>query len=191
MIYSLPKPLRRLVAAGLLALAIGGVGLLVVRPVWAHISDLKDSIEQERMMTTRLLAVANDDSARQTFEQQTKAAKAAGLFLEGESESIRLAALQSSLSNIAAANGVKLRSARNLPGREKGDLRLAGVQLQLAAPIEKLQKILFDIEQSRPSLFVDSLQVTPVAMSRVVDDDQPGLLDARFDVFAVEARQKG
>lgn len=191
MMYSLPKPLRRVVAVGLLAVAIGGVGLLVVRPVWTHISDLKDSIEQERMMSTRLLAVVKDDSVRQTLEQQTKAAKAAGLFIEGESESIRLAALQSALSSIAANNGVKLRSARNLPGREKGDLRMVGVQLQLAAPIEKLQKILFDIEQSRPSLFVDSLQVTPVALSRVVDDDQPGLLDARFDVFAVEARQKG
>jgi general secretion pathway protein M len=191
MMYSLPKSLRRVVAVGLLAVAIGGIGLLVVRPVWSHISDLKDSIEQERMMSTRLLAVVKDDSVRQTLEQQTKAAKAAGLFIEGESESIRLAALQSALSSIAAANGVKLRSSRNLPGREKGDLRMVGVQLQLAAPIDKLQKILFDIEQSRPSLFVDSLQVTPVALSRVVDDDQPGLLDARFDVFAVEARQKG
>ena len=191
MIYNLPKPMRRAIALGLLGLVVGSAGLFIVRPVWFHISNLKDSIEQERMMTTRLLALANDDSARQSLEQQTKAAKALGLFIEGESESIRLAALQSSLSSIAAANGVKLRSSRNLPGREKGDLRLAGVQLQLAAPIEKLQKILFDIEQSKPSLFVDSLQVTPVAVSRVVDDDQPGLLDARFDVFAVEARQKG
>ena len=191
MIYGLSKGLRRLLAVGLLGMVGGGVVLLVVAPLWAHIADLKERIDQERMMTSRLTAAVSDDSARQTLEQQTKAAKAAGLFIEGESESIRLAALQSSLSGIAAANGIKLRSARNLPGREKGDLHLVGVQLQLAAPIEKLQKILLDIEQSKPSLFVDSLQVTPVAVSRVADDEQPGLLDARFDVFAVEARQKG
>lgn len=191
MIYGLSKGLRRLLAVGLLGMVGGGVVLLVVAPLWAHIAGLKDRIDQERMMTSRLAAAVSDDSARQTLEQQTKAAKAAGLFIEGESESIRLAALQSSLSGIAAANGIKLRSARNLPGREKGDLHLVGVQLQLAAPIEKLQKILLDIEQSKPSLFVDSLQVTPVALSRVADDEQPGLLDARFDVFAVEARQKG
>lgn len=191
MIYGLSKGLRRLLAVGLLGMVGGGVVLLVVAPLWAHIADLKERIDQERMMTSRLTAAVSDDSARQTLEQQTKAAKAAGLFIEGESESIRLAALQSSLSGIAAANGIKLRSARNLPGREKGDLHLVGVQLQLAAPIEKLQKILLDIEQFKPSLFVDSLQVTPVALSRVADDEQPGLLDARFDVFAVEARQKG
>lgn len=191
MIYGLSKALRRLVAVGLLGLAAGCVGLLVIAPLWAHITDLKDRIDQERMMMSRLSAAVSDDSSRQMLEQQTKAAKAAGLFIEGESESIRLATLQSNLSSIAAANGVKLRSSRNLPGRERGDLRLVGVQLQLAAPIEKLQKMLFDIEQSRPCLFVDSLQVTPVTLSRVVDDDQPGLLDARFDVFAVEARQKG
>lgn len=191
MIYGLSKGLRRLVAVGLLGLVAGCVGLLVVAPLWGHVADLKDRIDQERMMMSRLTAAASDDSARQVLEQQTKAAKAAGLFIEGESESIRLATLQSNLSSIAAANGVKLRSSRNLPGRERGDLRLVGVQLQLAAPIEKLQKMLLDIEQSKPSLFVDSLQVTPVTLSRVVDDDQPGLLDARFDVFAVEARQKG
>ncbi len=191
MIYGLPKGLRRLVAVGLLGLALASGGLLVVAPLWAHIADLKDRIDQERMMASRLTAAVSDDSARQTLEQQMKVAKAAGLFIEGESASIRLAALQSSLAGIAAANGIKLRSARNLPGREKGNLHLVGVQLHLAAPIEKLQKILLDIEQSRPSLFVDFLQVTPVAQSRVIDDEQPGLLDVRFDVFAVEGRQKG
>ena len=191
MIYNLSKPMRRLLAVGLLAMVLGALGLLVVAPLWAHVADLKDRIQQERMMASRLAVLANDNVAKQTLEQQMKAAKAAGLFIEGESESIRLAALQSNLSSIAAANGIKLRSSRNLPGREKNELHMVGVQLQLVAPIEKLQKILFDIEQSKPTLFVDTLQVTPLVLSRVADDDQPGLLDARFEVFAVETRQKG
>ena len=191
MMYTLSKPIRQLLAVALLAVSLGVIGLFVAAPVWSHVAGLKDRIEQERMMAGRLAHAANDDGARRVLEQQTKAAKAAGLFIEGDSESIRLAAMQSSLSAIATANGIKLRSARNLPSREKSDLRLVGVQLQLVAPIDKLQKVLLDIEQAKPSLFVDSLQVTPVALSRVSDDEQPGLLDARFDVFAVETRQKG
>ena len=170
---------------------MSAVGLLALAPLWTYVTDLKGRIDQQRMMVARLTLLAEDDGAKQALEQQTKVAKAAGIFIEGESEPIRLAALQSTLSAIASANGVKLRSARNLPSRDKYDLRLVGVQLQLVAPIERLQKILLDIEQSKPSMFVDSLQVTPLGLLRVVDDDNPGLLDVRFDVMAVELRQKG
>ena len=191
MIYGLSKLVRQLLAVALLAAVVSAVGLLAVAPLWTYVTDLKGRIDQQRMMVARLTSLAEDDGARQALEQQTKVAKAAGHFIEGESEPIRLAALQSTLSAIASANGIKLRSARNLPSRDKYDLRLVGVQLQLVAPIEKLQKILLDIEQSKPSMFVDSLQVTPLGLSRVVDDDNPGLLDVRFDVMAVELRQKG
>ena len=134
--------------------------------------------------------ITGDESGKRALEQQTKLAKASGVFIEGESESIRLAALQSKLSAIAGANGVKLRSARNLPSRDKNELRLVGVQLQLMAPLDKLQKILLEIEQHKPSLFVDSLQISPGSPARSVDDEV-GMLDARFDVYAVESRQKG
>ena len=191
MIYSVSKPMRQLIAVALLALPVAAVGTLVVWPLMAHVADLQERIEQERTVVGRLSLLANDESSKRTLEAQTKAAKASGLFIEGESESIRLAALQSNLSAIAAANGIKLRSARNLPSRDKNELRLVGVQLQLVAPIAKLQKILLDIEQTKPALFVDSMQITPLTLSRITDTEEPGLLDARLDVFAVETRQKG
>jgi general secretion pathway protein M len=191
MIYSLSKPLRRLLAVGMLAAVLAAIAILVVEPLRTHVTGIQDRIAQERMMVGRLTALSSDDSARRSLEQQTKAARAAGLFIEGESESIRLAMLQSNLSAIATANGVKLRSARNLPPRDRNELRLLGVQLQLAAPVDKLQKLLLDIEQAKPSLLIDGLQITPLAVARAGDDEQPGLLDARFDVYAVESRQKG
>jgi hypothetical protein len=191
MIYRLSKPLRQLIAIALLAVPVAAVGLLAVVPLWAHVASLKERIEQERTVDGRLSQIASDETAKRALEAQTKAARSAGLFIEGESESIRLSALQSNLAGIAAANGIKLRSARNLPSRDKNDLRLVGVQLQLVAPIAKLQKILLEIEQAKPALFVDSMQITPLTLSRVTDGEEPGLLDARFDVFAVETRQKG
>ena len=189
MIYNLSTTLRRFLALLLLAAAVGAVAILGFGPLWSRVSDLKERIDQERLMAARLTQLAQNDGAKRALEQQTKAAKAANLFIEGESESIRLASLQSGLSAIAAANGTKLRSARNLPGRDRNDLRLIGVQLQLVAPIDKLQKILFEIEQHKPSFFVDALQITPQTLLRLPDDEQPGLLDARIDVLAVESRQ--
>jgi Type II secretion system (T2SS), protein M subtype b len=191
MIYSLSKPLRQIFAVSLLALVLAGLGLLIVAPVLAHITDLKERIDQERMMAGRLLDLVSDESGRLGMEQQTKLARTAGYFMEGESEPIRLAMLQSSLSAIATSQGIKLRSARNLPARERNELRLLGVQLQLIAPIDRLQKILLDIEQHKPSLIVDQIQITPLTFSRAQDDDQTGLLDVRLDVFAIESKQKG
>ena len=191
MIHTLSKPVRRLLAVALLVVPVGAVGFAAVYPILSHVADLQDRIGQERLMLGKLTSLTSDDSAKRILEEQTKTARASGIFIEGESESIRLSTLQSNLSAIAAANGVKLRSARNLASRDKNDLRLIGVQLQLAAPLDKLQKLLLDLEQAKPALFVDALQITPLAVSRSADDEQVGLLDARFDVFAVETRQKG
>lgn len=165
--------------------------ILAINPLWAYISDLQDRIWQERLILSRLTEFTNEERAKRVLDQETKSAKSFGLFIEGESETIRLSTLQSNLSSIVSANGIKLRSARNLPPREKNELRLLGVQLQLIAPLDKLQKILLDIEQAKPTLFVDALQIMPTVTSRLPDDEQPGLLDVRFDVFAVETRQKG
>lgn len=191
MIHTLSKPARRLIAVALLVIPLGAVGLAAVKPVLSHVGDLQDRIGQERSMLGRLTALTSESAARRTLEEQTKAVKASGVFIEGESESIRLSALQSNLSVLAAGNGIKLRSVRNLASREKSDLRLIGVQLQLVTPLNKLQKFLLDLEQAKPALFVDALQITPLTIARSSEDEQVGLLDVRFDVFAVETRQKG
>lgn len=191
MIYALHKTIRRLLAVSLLLGVIGAFGAFIVKPVWAHITDLQERIEQSRMMVGRLAAATSDDGARKQLEQQTQAAQKAGLFIEGESESIRLSALQSRLSGIVAAQGVKLRSARNLSGRDKNELRLIGVQLQMVVSIDRLQRIMFEIEQHKPTFIIENVQITPMNLSRTPDDEQVGQLDARLDVFAIEAKQKG
>lgn len=191
MIYTLSKPIRQFLALAMLIVPIALLMILAINPLWAYISDLQDRIWQERLILSRLTEFTNEERAKRVLDQETKSAKSFGLFIEGESETIRLSTLQSNLSSIVSANGIKLRSARNLPPREKNELRLLGVQLQLIAPLDKLQKILLDIEQAKPTLFVDALQIMPTVTSRLPDDEQPGLLDVRFDVFAVETRQKG
>ena len=191
MIYSLPRFARRLLAVGLLLLVVTASAVFIVKPVAMRMVELQEQIEQSRSLMGRLAAAASDDGARKQLEQQTQAAYKAGYFIEGESESIRLSALQSQLSGIVTAQGAKLRSARNLSSRERNDLRLIGVQLQMVVSIDRLQKIMLEIERHKPSLIIESLQIVPLNLSRTPDDEQAGQLDARLDVFAVEAKQKG
>jgi len=188
MILKLPKIARQALAVLLVFLVLGALGL-AISPIFAHVAELSSHIEQERNLLSRLSSVA----ATQPAAADADAGKIpdreayAGLFLQGESEGIRLASLQSRLSEIFAANGVKLRSARNLPAKERDDLHLLGVQLQFAAPVERLQAILLAIEEQKPLLLIESLQVTPLAAT---SEEERGNLETRVDVFGVGSARK-
>jgi general secretion pathway protein M len=187
MIYNLSKFARRIFAVTLLLLATGVFGLSVVNPLYVHLSDIRGNIDQERMLLGRLNAIVGDQTGANDIEKLSKAEEDSSLFLQGESEAIKLASLQSRLSEIVSANGVKLRSARNLPSKERHDLHLLGIQLQFSAPIEKLQVILLAIEEQTPVLLVESLQITPLAIS---NEEERGNLDTRLDVFGVGSTRK-
>ena len=165
------KPVRRFAALSLLVTAVASVALLVVMPFFERLQDLDSAIATEREMLGRLTAIANNEDLLQKAGAKAEELKQAGVFIEGESESIRLAALQSQLSEIIAQNGIKARSTRGLPQQERHNLKLVGAQLQVVAPIATLQKILLDIEAHRPVLLVDLLQVTPASMTGVSTED--------------------
>lgn len=188
--YRIAKPVRQAAALGMLVLAIAALLRLTIAPIYSHIASIEDKIYQHRMTLGRFEAIARDENTAQNLMQQTKSARAAGLFLEGESDSIRMAGLQSLMAELGQANGIKYRSVRNLPSRERNELRLMGVQLQFVANIESLRKFLVAIEEQRRVLFVSALQVSPLTGTWVSNEDQRGMLDIRFDVFGVEPRQK-
>ena len=187
MIYNLSKFARRVFAVTLLLLVTGAFGLFVVNPLYSYVSDIRGDIDQERMLLGRLSIVVGGQAAVNDIEKLSKSEADNNLFLQGESEAIRLASLQSRLSEIVSANGVKLRSARNLPSKERNDLHLLGIQLQFSAPIEKLQVILLALEEQTPVMLVENLQVTPLAIS---NDEERGNLDTRLDVFGIGSTRK-
>ena len=188
--YQLAKPIRQTLALALLALTIAVILATSVVPVFTKIADLEEKIDQERATLGRLDAIVRDENTTRDLDQRASAARGNGQFLDGESEQIRMANLQSLLADIISANGIKPRSIRNLPPRERNDLRLLGVQLQFVAPIETLRKVLAAIELQRRVLLVDALQVAPMIGTWAGNEEQRGTLDIRFDIFGVEARHK-
>ncbi len=170
----------------MLLAALGVTALLTVVPFMSQLAAARERLEQERSVYGRLLDATQTLSMAEQLAQGSRAAKTTGLFIEGESESIRLASLQSQVVDIIAAHGVKPRSARMLQTRERNTLKLVGVQLQLTATTEQLQKILLQIEAHRPILLVETLHLT-TANAASADEDR-GLLEARLDIVAIEAR---
>lgn len=185
MIHRLSKTSRQLFAVSLAIAAIALVATLVVGPVWSRVATLQEQIAQERLLLGRLKTVKGDNADLEA--QKTKALTLRGTaeVISGNSESIRQAALQSQLADILSANTLKPRSSHALPAREHQSLHLIGAQLQIVAPIEKLQKVLVAIEDHKPALFIDTLQIVPSSASGLPNEDAAGLLDARLDIFAI------
>lgn len=191
MTYALTVLLRRLAAVLLLVTVLGALALFVVVPVVAHVQSLRADIEQERLTLARLVSMPDDSVEAQSIERMTAKARESRQFLEGESDPIRLANLQSVVGGIAAGQGVKLRSSRNLPPRERGDVRYVGVQLQFAATIGQLQKILLAIEAQRPFLFIDTVHITPMPGALAAGGEDSGQLDSRIEILGATSHQKG
>jgi Type II secretion system (T2SS), protein M subtype b len=194
-IYQLPLWLRRLLAVSLLVTVLGLTALLTVVPFLSQLAIAREQIDDARTVHGRLLAANQTATMAEQLEQQSRSTTATttlagaltgALFIEGESEAIRLASLQSQVVEILAANAIRPRTARMMQARERHTLKLVGVQLQLSATIDQLQKILLQIEAHRPVLLVESLHLTP-STSVQIDEDR-GQLDVRLDVVAIEAR---
>jgi general secretion pathway protein M len=182
MIYKLPLRLRQLLAVALLIAALGLTALLTVFPFMSQLATAREQLVQERTSYGRLLE-ASQGSAKGRLPELPKIN---GLSIEGESEAIRLASLQSQVMDIISGQAVKPRTTRNLQTRERNTLKLVGVQLQLTATIEQLQRILLEIEAHKPILLVDSLHLSP--SSSTTPDDDRGMLEIRLDVVGIEAR---
>jgi hypothetical protein len=188
MMYRLAKPMRQLLAVTLALAVVATVALAVIGPVWARVTDLTDSIAQERMVMGRLKALVTAGSGNEKLEERAVLLRQSGLGIGGASAPIRQAVLQSQLSEIASGSGVKLRSTHALLPREQASLRLVGTQMQLVATLEDVQRLIIAIEDHKPALFIDTMSIVPSSSSGLPNDDKAGLLDARFDVYAVELR---
>jgi general secretion pathway protein M len=187
----LSRPVRQLAAIGLLLAALAAVVSVTILPVAARIGELREQIEGERIALGRFAALAVLQDKVAEMQRAGRAASESGAYLKGESDSLRAASLQTFLSELAGANGVRLSSTRALPPRDTDDLRLVGTRVQFTADIEQLREMLYAIESTQPFLFVEALQTRPVSAQAQRDPEYGGLLDVRLDVFGAVPRKKG
>ncbi len=177
---------RRIAALGLLVLLAGAVHLALVRPYLGHVAALQEELAQQRTLLGRLAAVAELEARLPELEQRAAAASKSGAFISGASEALMTAGLQSRLAALAAEAGVRVRTTRALPARERDGTRLLGVQVQLAASIGQVQRIVHAIETGQPMLFIEGLHLAAPS-GRPASPEDAELLETRIDVFAAAA----
>ena len=187
---AIPRLLRRIAALLLLAVPVAAAAA-VWTPYAGYIAGLKDDIAQQRTLKGRLGQIAAEEPDAVALERRSRVANEEGLFVGGDSEAIRNAKLQALLTELATQQGVQIRSLRNLTAEQRDGMKLIGAELQLFAPLEKLQKFLLSVEQARPVMMITSLYVTPIPAGIVGSaETKAGTLEARFNVAAAATQHK-
>jgi general secretion pathway protein M len=175
-----------MLAVGLLLLVLGSLYFLAVAPLVELYQERQARIEDGRMLLPRLQAIAAGLPAlRARVAELRAAARTRKVTLEGASDAIASANLQSRIEGFATSAGATIGSTESLPADTLDGYRRIGLRFALNGPYETLVRLLAKLEEATPPLVVDNLQVHGVLR-------RPGLpqaggadlgLDAGIDVY--------
>lgn len=184
MISAVRRIMSQLLALALVAIVFYGAVKIVIKPIADQQQDVEEGISAQRALLGRLL----EASSQEKKPELQGAGDQAPVFIEGETDAIRIASLQSRLSEAAQNIGARLSSTQAVQPRETRNVRLIGVQTQFSTTLGQLQKFVFDLETAKPLLFVDALHI-----SRGPDRDgsETNELDVRLVVLGATPHEKG
>jgi general secretion pathway protein M len=171
---------------GLVFVVLGGAYFVLVAPVADLYWERQAAFEDRLALLPRLAAAANElPSLRARVAELRAAANLRKVTLEGASDAIASADLESRIDALASSVGATIGSTEALPSETRGAYRRIGLRLALSGSYETLIKLIARIEAATPPLIVDNLQIHGVLR-------RPGLpqggednaaLDAGLDVF--------
>ena len=177
-----PRALQRAIALLLLCAVVAICGGFV----WLAAGSLTAEAEIIRMKRERLGNLQSIIALRQVV-QDTGALDAQAVsgeeFLQGASEAVIRANLQSRLTTIAAAHGVKVLSVGNTPIRQRGNIRYAGLRADVSGTNEAIHATLFDIETSRPYLVIRNATIRSTLSSQATGKNGSPELVAQIQFY--------
>jgi general secretion pathway protein M len=150
----------RLWALILMLTALASVYLLVVLPLVNLYAERQSALENRRMLLPRLKAAAEElPGLRARASELRAAAGTRKVTLEGASDAIASANLQSRIEELAASVGATVSSTEGLPAEVRGGYRRIGLRYVLIGPYETLVKLFTKLEAATPPLVIDNLHI--------------------------------
>ena len=146
----------QLLALAILCLVLGGVYLLLVSPILDLYSQREATLADRRMLAPRLSVAAAElpELRARLAELQASATTA----LDGASDAIAAANLQSRIEELAKSAGVTISSTEGLAGENRGAYRRVGLRLAISGEYEAIIKLLAAIETAAPPLVLSNVQ---------------------------------
>jgi general secretion pathway protein M len=179
----------RLLALLLLLLVLGAVYLVVAAPLLELYAGREAVVENRRMLVPRLKAAAAElPELRARVAELRATAGARKVTLDGSSDAIASANLQSHIEELAASVGVTIGSTESLPVEVRGGYRCIGLRYTLSGQYEMLVKFIAKLEAATPPLVIENLHIHGVL--RRPGTPMASALDAGLDVFGFRNNDK-
>jgi general secretion pathway protein M len=144
-----------------LLLGVLGIGYLVAAiPVLELYAEREATLEQRRLLEPRLRAAADEVPAlRARLAELQASASNRKIMIEGGSDAIASANLQSLIDELAVSAGITVASTEGLAPDNKGPYRRIGLRIAVNGEYDNLLALLAAIEKTTPPLVVDNLQI--------------------------------
>jgi general secretion pathway protein M len=179
----------QLLALSLLFVVLGGVYFVAVSPLLGLYAERAAVLDNRRMLVPRLRAAADELPAlRARVEQLRAAAGTRKITLDGASDAVAAATLQSRIEELATSAGATIGSTESLPAEARPGYRRIGLRYVLSGSYETLVKFLAKLESATPPLVIDNLHIHGV-LRRPGTPAAAGL-DAGLDVYAYRDGEK-
>lgn len=178
----------RMLAVALLAVLLGLAWIALGAPLLAWHGERAERLATRQALAQRMEAVAATLPALRREAAGETAGPQAQALVEGGSDAIAGAALQTHLGGLASRAGMALSSAEVLPAEAAGSYRRIRLRVSVNGPWPELVRLLQEIAQSTPRILVDDVQMQ-AGMSVTAGTAQP--VGATFTVTAFRAGQGG
>lgn len=162
MALALPEgPRGRALALGLTALVLAALWLGVGQPLVQAYANGADELERRSMLASHMAEVAGSlaELRREFAVRRTADRMPANATLEGKSDALAGAKLQSLVESMSNSAGGHLTSTDALPAQQVGAYRRIALRLTVDARWAVLMRLLQAIERATPAMFVDDLQI--------------------------------
>jgi general secretion pathway protein M len=190
MAIALPEgPRGQALAVALTVLALVAAWLAAGQPLLDAYADRADVLERRAALAARMEEVAASLPELQRAET-TRATDATptSATLEGASDALAGAALQSLVEGMSSSAGGKLASTEALPAEQVGAYRRVALRVAVDATWPVLARLLQAIERATPRMFIDDLQIH--AQPAALATHEPPL-DIAFTVLAFRQATSG
>jgi Tfp pilus assembly protein PilO len=179
----------RALALALAIVVLVGLYLIVAAPLLALFAERQEMIESRHMLLPRLQAAAAELPALRARIARLRAEqRRQQLTLDGATDAIASANLESRIDTLARSVGVTIGSTESLPAEPRGPYRRIGLRLVLTGRYETLVNLLAKLETARPPLVVDNMQLHgPLARPGM---ETAATLDAGLDVYGFRGSDK-
>jgi general secretion pathway protein M len=171
-----------MLALGLTISVLAALWVGCVQPMIDWHAARAETLDQRRALSQRMTALTATlpELQRQSSGEQAPVAS----LLEGASDAIAGAALQTVVQRMASSAGAELNSMEMLPAEQRGAYRRIGLRVAAAAQWPVLIELLRSIELGPPRMLIDDLQLrAPPVELRVANTP----ISAAFTVVAFRA----